>query len=109
MTVAAAPAAALRRFSSMPPRVRRPAYAKDSRLAALGRATPPGLAAKHLDRRFMDARVAGRDDAAAVLRGLAFPGRDHAAGAGDDRYQRGDVIGLQFGLDDEVKMAGGEH
>jgi hypothetical protein len=33
---------------------------------------------------------------AALLRGLAFPIGDDAAGAGDNRDQGGDVVGLQL-------------
>ena len=57
----------------------------------------------------MHARIAGGDDAAAALGGLAVPGGDDAAGAGDDRNQRRDIVGLQLGLDHEIEMAGGEH
>src|ERR1700738_4909079 len=64
---------------------------------------------EQLERRFVDARIAGRDDAAAALRGLAFPGRHHAAGSGDDRDQRSNVVRFQFGLDDEIEMAGRQH
>ena len=50
--------------------------------------------------------IAGGDDATAALRGLAFPGRDNAAGAGDDRDQGGDIVGFELGLDYEIEMAG---
>src|SRR5579872_970807 len=67
------------------------------------------LTVEQLERRFVCARVAGGDNTAAALRGLAFPGGDDAARAGNDRNVRGDVVGLEFGLDDEIEMAGGEH
>ncbi len=57
----------------------------------------------------MDAAVAGGDDAAARLGGTAGPGGHDAPGAGDDRDQRRNVMGLELGLDDEIDMAGGEH
>src|SRR6202171_1923570 len=55
------------------------------------------------------ARTARRNNAAAALGGLAVPGGDDAAGAGDDRNQCCDVIRFQFGLDHEIEMAGGQH
>src|SRR5690242_16420378 len=64
---------------------------------------------EYLHRRFVHPRIAGRDDAAAVLRGLAIPGGDDAAGAGDDRDQGRDIVGLQLGLDHEVEVAGRQH
>src|ERR1043166_2676001 len=51
-------------------------------------------AVEQFERRFMHARIAGRDDAAAALGGLALPRGHDAAGAGDDRNQRRDVVGL---------------
>ena len=53
------------------------------------------LAVQQLERGLVHAGVAGRDDAAAALGGLAFPVGDDAAGAGDDRDQGRDVIGLE--------------
>src|SRR3954471_6453263 len=67
------------------------------------------LAVEQFQGCLVHAGVARRNDTAAVLRGLAFPGGDDAAGAGDDRYQRGDVVGFQFSLDDEIEVAGREH
>src|SRR4051812_40537201 len=67
------------------------------------------LAVEQLHRRFVHAGVAGGDDTAAALSGLAVPGGDDAAGAGDDRNQGRDVIGLQLGLDHEVEMTGRQH
>src|SRR5579863_2862385 len=57
----------------------------------------------------MDARIAGCDDPAAALRRLALPGRHDSARACNDRDQRGDVIRLELGLDDEVEMTGRKH
>src|SRR5215468_923727 len=42
-------------------------------------------AVEQLDRGFVHPGIAGGDDAAAALRGVAFPIGDNAAGAGDDR------------------------
>src|SRR5207248_7763090 len=67
------------------------------------------LAIEQLQRGFVHPRIAGGDDAAAALRGLAFPGRNDSAGAGDDRDQGGDIVGFELGLDHEIEMAGGEH
>src|SRR5262249_20000010 len=67
------------------------------------------LSVEQLQRRLMYTAIAGRNDAAAVLRTLALPIGDNAAGPGDDRDQRGDVVGLELGLDHEVEMAGREH
>ena len=53
----------------------------------------------------MQARIAGGEDAAALSRIAAVPGRDHAAGALDDRDQRQDVEILEPGLDHEVDLA----
>ena len=53
----------------------------------------------------MQAGVAGSEDAAALSRVAAIPGRDHAAGALDDRDQRQDVEVLEPGLDHEVDLA----
>src|SRR5215475_6244078 len=64
---------------------------------------------EQLQRRLVHAGIAGRDDAAAVLRCLAFPVGDDAAGPRDDRDQGGDVVRLELGLDHEVEMAGREH
>ena len=57
----------------------------------------------------MHALVARRNDAAAALRGRAFPRRDDAAGAGDDRDQRHNVVRLDLGFDDEVDVARRQH
>src|SRR3982074_2683546 len=81
-----------------------PALICGNRRAPIG-----SLAVEQLDRGFMHARIARRDDAATPLRGLAFPCGDDAAGAGDDRNQRCDVVGLQFSLDHEIEMSGREH
>src|SRR3954447_16379498 len=67
------------------------------------------LGREQLHCRFMHARIAGCDNAAAALSGLAVPSGDDAAGAGDDRNQSRNVVGFQFGLDDEIEMAGSEH
>src|SRR6266403_3112653 len=67
------------------------------------------LTVEQLERRLVHARIAGRDDAAAALGGLALPRGHDTAGAGDDRNQRRDVVGLQFGLDHKIEMSGGEH
>src|SRR6516162_3555335 len=64
---------------------------------------------EQLERCLVHALVAGRHDAAAPWRRAAFPRGDDAAGAGDDRDQRGDVVGLEFGFDDEIEMTGSEH
>ena len=56
----------------------------------------------------MDAPVSGGDDAAAALCGFAVPGGDDAAGAGNDRDQRRDVVGLEFGLDHKVEVPSGQ-
>src|SRR5262249_37389221 len=67
------------------------------------------LALKQFERGGVDALVAGRDDAAATI-GLAIvPGGDDAAGAADDGHQWEHVVRLEFGLDHEVDVAGGEH
>ena len=47
--------------------------------------------------------------APAERRRTAVPRRHDRAGAGEDRDQRQDVVGLQFGLDHEVDMAGRQH
>src|SRR6476620_2539541 len=52
------------------------------------------LAIEQLDRSLVHARIAGGDDAAAALGGLALPRRYDAAGAGDDRNQRRDIVGF---------------
>ena len=44
-----------------------------------------------------------------ALGATALPGRDDAAGAGDDRDQRQHVVGLELGLDDQIDMAGRQH
>src|SRR6266851_2478224 len=67
------------------------------------------LTSKKLERFLVHARIAGRDDAAAVLRGLSLPVRDYPAGPGDDRDQGRDVVRLQLGLDHQIEMAGCEH
>ena len=46
---------------------------------------------RDLHRLLVQARIAGGEDAAASARVAALPGRDHAAGALDDRDQRHDV------------------
>src|SRR5215210_2948898 len=67
------------------------------------------LRCQQLHCRFMHARIAGCDNAAAALSRLAVPSGDDPAGAGDDRNESRNVVGFQFGLDDEIEMAGGEH
>src|SRR5271170_7941896 len=59
--------------------------------------------------RLVDSAVAGGDDASALFPRIAGPGGDDAPGAGDDRNQGRDVMGLELGLDDEIDEAGGEH
>ena len=54
------------------------------------------LTVEQFQRCLMHAGVARGDDAAAALGGFAVPGGDDASGAGDDRNQRRDVIGLQL-------------
>ena len=39
----------------------------------------------------------------------AVPGGDDAAGAGDDRDQRQDVVGLELGLDHQIDVARRQH
>src|SRR6476469_7388843 len=56
----------------------------------------------------MEAGVAGGEDAAALARVAALPGRDDAAGAFYDRDQRQNVEILEPGLDDEIDLAKGE-
>src|SRR5713101_691922 len=48
------------------------------------------LAIQQLECRFMNARIARRDDAAATLGGLALPGGHDTARAGDDRNKSSD-------------------
>ena len=67
------------------------------------------LAVQELDRRFMHARIARSDNAAAALSGLALPSGDDTASTGDNRNQRCDVVGFQFSFHHEIDMAGGEH
>ena len=57
----------------------------------------------------MHALVAGDDDAAALLRRAVLPGGDDAAGAGDDRDHRHDVVGLDLGLDHQIDQPGRQH
>src|SRR6185437_12040569 len=61
---------------------------------------------EQLERRFVNSCVAGGDDTAAALRGLAFPGCHDAAGAVNDRNEGGNVVGFEFGFDHEIEMAG---
>ncbi len=98
-----------------------PRHAPDARGAALPAVAPRAtlcagragglrpLPRQHLQRRRVHALVAGGDDAAARIGRPAFPGRNHAAGAGDDRDQRHDVVGFELGLDDEIDVAGRQH
>ena len=53
----------------------------------------------------MHALVACRDDAPARVRDAAFPGGDDAAGTGDDRHEREDVIRLELDIDHQIDMA----
>src|SRR3954470_16992597 len=64
---------------------------------------------QHLQHRGVHALVPGSDNAPAVLRRRAFPGRHDATGADDDRDQRHDVMGLEFGLDDNIDVACRQH
>src|SRR5262247_4864196 len=55
------------------------------------------------------APVARDHDTPAALGAAAVPRRDDAAGAGDDRNERNDVVRLELGLDHEIDVAGREH
>ena len=88
-----------------PSRAQRFWAAFDAYLGVDARSPDPALNPMALDRLRVHARVAGGDDAAALGRRLAVPGRDAPAGALDDRHQRDDVVGLEAGLDDEVDEA----
>src|SRR5215216_1830148 len=77
--------------------------------ASIGSCAAVSLVVQELQRGLVHAGVAGGDDAAAAMGGLALPVGDDAAGAGDDRDQCGDVVRLEFGLDHEVEMAGRQH
>src|SRR5262245_19658561 len=77
--------------------------------ASIGSCAAALLSVQQLQRALAHPRVAGGDDAAAALGGLAFPIGNDAAGAGDDRDQGCDIVGLEFGFDHEVEMAGRQH
>ena len=57
----------------------------------------------------MQARIARGQDAAALARIAAIPGRDHAARALNDRDQRDDVEILKSSFDHEVDLTEREH
>src|SRR5262249_25143663 len=57
----------------------------------------------------MYALVACRDNASALRGGAAFPVRDDATCALDDRDQRNDVMRLQAGIDNEIGEACRDH
>ena len=65
--------------------------------------------AKQFEHGVVQARIARRDDAAAIESRTAVPTRDLAAGAFDDRDQRGDVERFQARLDDHVDESHGHH
>src|SRR6478672_6609192 len=66
-------------------------------------------AAEDFQRRLMHAPVACDDDATATLCRAVVPCRDNPTGAGDDRDDRDDIVGLDFGLDDEINQARRQH
>src|SRR5262245_13053661 len=66
------------------------------------------LSRENLDRLLVQARIAGGEDAPASARVAALPGRDHAAGALDDRDQRHDVEILEPRFDHEIDLAESE-
>src|SRR3974390_3049453 len=89
-------------------KIRLPARPGFSCEASRSNQAPPS-SVEQLERRLMHALVASRDDAAAARRRAAFPRGDGAAGAGDNRDQWGDIVGLEFGFDDEIEMACSKH
>src|SRR6185369_4510593 len=108
--------AASRLIRSMTPRrscfgspLRSPTCISTTINASIGILRRGALAVQQLQRGLMHAGVAGGDDAATALGGLAFPVGDDAAGAGDDRDQGCDVVGFKFGFDHEVEMPGRQH
>src|SRR5487761_1557886 len=67
------------------------------------------LSSQQFHRLSVHAPVARRDDAAAAMRPAVVPGGDDAARAFDDRNEREHIVWLEFGLDEKIDMAGGEH